>query len=88
MSVPTPISDELTVFESGALTFAKAFVATWVGAILAFWFGLTPISTTSIWNAVSSDWNAAGGIAILAGLAAIGYHIPVAVAAKHKSKKV
>lgn len=69
-------------YEPLVYTFVKVFVFTFVGAIFAYWIGLTNANVTGLWDAISSDWDAAGGIAIVSGLTAVGFKTPAAVKAK------
>lgn len=69
-------------YEPLVYSFGKVFVFTFIGTILAYWLGLTNANVTSLVGAVKDDWDAAGGISIIAGLTAVGFKVPSAIKQK------
>lgn len=69
-------------YEPLVYSFGKVFVFTFIGTILAYWLGLTNANVSGLVGAVRDDWDAAGGIAIVAGLTAVGFKVPNAVKTK------
>lgn len=69
-------------YEPLAYSFGKVFIFTFVGTILAYWLGFTNANVSGLVGAVKDDWDAAGGISIMAGLSAVGFKIPKAVQKK------
>lgn len=76
------IDSLFTKYEPLVYSFGKVFIYTFVGTILAYWIGLTNANVSSLVTAVKDDWDAAGGISIMAGLTAVGFKIPKAVKQK------
>lgn len=72
----------VTKYEPLAFTFVKVFAYSFVGSILAFWFGLTPFNVSGLWNAIDKDYAAALGVAVLAALGAVGIKVPQAIKTK------
>lgn len=69
-------------YEPLIFTFGKVFVYSFIGTILAYWIGFTPISVSGLVGAIRSQWDAAAGSALVIGLAAVGFKIPAAIKSK------
>lgn len=80
--IPGFLGSLFAKYEPLVYSFGKVFVFTFIGTILAYWLGLTNANVSGLVGAVKNDWDAAGGISIIAGLTAVGFKVPAAVKTK------
>lgn len=79
---------DVTKVEEIGKKFIVRFILVFISAILSFWIGLGNVTVTGLWGALDSQWDTAGGIALIAAIGAAGGGFLLGQAQSVKAKRL